>query len=58
MGLASEGRITLGKVEPRGVNKNSNRQNKIVVEIENAEKPAMLWYIVVTLLVKELKSVF
>ena len=50
-GSRIRGRITLGKVEPRGVNKILT-ENKIVVEIENAEKPAMLgtW---VTLLVKD-----
>jgi acyl dehydratase len=49
-GARIRGRITLAKVEPRG-DTQILTENKIVVEIENAEKPAMLgtW---VTLLVK------
>lgn len=49
-GARIRGRITLAKVEPRGTTQILT-ENKIVVEIENAEKPAMLgtW---VTLLVK------
>jgi len=45
------GRITLGKVEQRGENKILT-ENKIIVEIEDSEKPAMLgtW---VTLLIKD-----
>lgn len=50
-GARIRGIITLGKVEPRGENKILT-ENKIVVEIENQEKPAMLgtW---VTLLIKD-----
>ncbi|MDC0121327.1 MaoC family dehydratase [Amylibacter sp.] len=50
-GARIRGIITLGKVEPRGKNKILT-ENKIVVEIENQEKPAMLgtW---VTLLIKD-----
>ena len=49
-GARIRGRITLAKVEPRG-DTQILTENKIIVEIENAEKPAMLgtW---VTLLVK------
>jgi acyl dehydratase len=49
-GARIRGRITLAKVEPRGTTQILT-ENKIVVEIENGEKPAMLgtW---VTLLVK------
>jgi acyl dehydratase len=49
-GARIRGRITLTKVEPRG-DTQILTENKIIVEIENAEKPAMLgtW---VTLLVK------
>ena len=50
-GARIRGIITLGKVEPRGKNKILT-ENKIIVEIENYEKPAMLgtW---VTLLIKD-----
>ena len=50
-GSRIRGRITLGKVEPRGENKILT-ENKIIVEIEDGEKPAMLgtW---VTLLIKD-----
>ena len=50
-GSRIRGRITLGKVEPRGENKILT-ENKIIVEIEDSEKPAMLgtW---VTLLIKD-----
>lgn len=49
-GARIRGRITLAKVEPRGGSQILT-ENKIVVEIEGSEKPAMLgtW---VTLLVK------
>jgi acyl dehydratase len=49
-GARIRGRITLAKVEPRG-DTQILTENKIVVEIENGKKPAMLgtW---VTLLVK------
>jgi acyl dehydratase len=50
-GARIRGIITLGKVEPRGKNKILT-ENKIIVEIENHDKPAMLgtW---VTLLIKD-----
>ena len=50
-GARIRGIITLGKVEPRGKNKILT-ENKIIVEIENHEKPAMLgtW---VTLLIED-----
>ena len=50
-GSRIRGRITLGKVEQRGENKILT-ENKIIVEIEDSDKPAMLgtW---VTLLIKD-----
>jgi len=50
-GARIRGRITLGKVQPRGADQVLT-ENKVVVEIEDHDKPAMLgtW---VTLLVKD-----
>lgn len=50
-GARIRGRIILAKVEPRGTDQILT-ENKVVVEIEGAEKPAMLgtW---VTLLIKD-----